>query len=321
MKLMNAVKLFLHTYDNPHTKKTYRRTVGDFAKFVGENRPVASLSYDHVMEFDDDLKTRGYAPATLNQRRKNMKTFLAWLIDMRYIDTNLGRIIKTKRQPRRISRDKAMSDDEFRLLHDYFEREANRQYHNLGKRKRWNHIRNYAQFLFIADTGCRIGGSASLIHDKLDLLKREALLIEKGEKPHRVTFGHATVIALRRWLLARPICDHDHVFVVQSPKSTEINPIHPDTISEEMRRACARLREEGVKIRTLSGHSLRHRKGHQLADAGVQPTIAATALGHESVMTTLEHYYPDDWETAREELQKLVEKPKIARFPKFGRGD
>lgn len=73
-----------------------------------------------------------------------------------------------------------------------------------------------------------------------------------------------------------------------------------------MRRACYSLRKQGYEIRTLSAHSFRHRKGHQFADARINPSVAATALGHESVLTTLQHYYPDDWETAAEAMEEFA---------------
>jgi hypothetical protein len=50
---------------------------------------------------------------------------------------------------------------------------------------------------------------------------------------------------------------------------------------------------------------LRHRKGYQFADGRIAPSVAKTALGHENVLTTLQHYYPDDWERAKTSLEQL----------------
>ncbi|MCB0079217.1 MAG: hypothetical protein KDD73_17590, partial [Anaerolineales bacterium] len=46
-----------------------------------------------------------------------------------------------------------------------------------------------------------------------------------------------------------------------------------------------------------------------LADARVAPSIAATALGHTSIQTTLDHYYPGDWESAEKALRETHRAP------------
>ena len=86
----------------------------------------------------------------------------------------------------------------------------------------------------------------------------------------------------------------------------------PENVSLIIRRA-AQL----AGVRVLSSHSLRHRKGHQLADSRIAPSIAATVLGHSDVVITLQHYYPADWESAEQAMRELMTDPaKLAVDPK-----
>jgi integrase len=126
-----------------------------------------------------------------------------------------------------------------------------------------------------------------------------------------VSFGENTAQALRNWLFVRPQKHRVTGVYVFSLNGEYMNP---EQISQIIRRNCHR-----IGLRSLGAHSLRHRKGHQFADARIAPTIAAVALGHADVTTTLSHYYPDDYESADRALRELSQdnplKTKIVQFP------
>nr|MCU0497929.1 tyrosine-type recombinase/integrase [Anaerolineae bacterium] len=84
--------------------------------------------------------------------------------------------------------------------------------------------------------------------------------------------------------------------------------IKPDNISQIVRRIC-----HAAAIRGQGSHALRHRNGHQMADQGVAPSVAARVLGHSDVMVTLKHYYPKDWKRAEKTMKDLAYKPKTIR--------
>ncbi len=187
-----------------------------------------------------------------------------------------------------VGRDKAMTDDELAVLESY----------TLWK------VRDRAILLFLADTGCRAGGAAKLKLQDLDIDHLKAMVTEKGEKTRPVWFGEKTATALRKWLLKRGPRPHDFVFCGDN------GPLLPASISQVIRRA-----SYATDIRSLGSHSLRHRKGFQLADARVAVTVAATALGHENPMTTMENYWPNDYARAEQAIRELVEKPEPASEP------
>lgn len=280
MLLHEAIDLFLDRY-KPTTRESYAYCLSELANHIGLKRDVTDIKKADMVRFSNALYGReDWAPATKQKNIKAVKAFFNWLVDMEFIDKNPAhKTLRRKKLQRSISRDKAMTDEELEKILDY---------------AKWK-PRDYALILFLADTGCRAGGAAGLKVDDLDLIKLEAVVTEKGDKTRRVAFGHTCAIAIRRWLLKRPLNAGDYVF----SKSGE--PILADNISLIVRRAC-----KAVGVRSLGSHSLRHRKGHQLADARIAPSIAATALGHTDPAITVAHYYPSDWASARDALQELV---------------
>lgn len=281
MDLKTALNIFL-TPLKATTATSYRLVLDPFMNYIGPARPLVDIGPQHIAEYISVIQKRDYAIATRAKHAKTVKTFFNWCVKQGFLEQSPARIWTMPRVPRNITRDKAMTDDELEAILQYL---------------RWK-PRHYAVALFLADTGCRISGAASLTIDRLDLDHLRATVIEKGDKERPVIYGEETAEAIRTWLRESPRVKGNFVF---SPKGQQINA---DSISQMLRRACQK-----VGVRTLSGHSLRHRKGHQLADAHVAPTIAATVLGHSDPGITLKHYYPGDWETAETEMRKLAVKP------------
>lgn len=297
MELKKAIKLFQDD-QRESTRESYKYPLKYFVAWMGEARPVETIKPENILEYHHEfLRGKGYAPATENKHLKTLKTLFNWLVKIDVIDKSPARVLRIKRLPMYVERDKAMTDEELAKLLDHI------MHH--PRKPRLYRRRDYALVSFLADTGCRIGGAAGLLMKHLDLENRRARVTEKGEKTRPVRLGVATCAALARYLLMRPISAGPYVF------STTEEPLNPDTISLMLRRLCKQ-----VGIRVLSGHSLRHRKGHQLADNHVAPSIAATALGHSDPVTTLQNYYPADWATAEMELDKLVIPSEMKAEPK-----
>lgn len=261
---------------------------------VGERRPVASITPAVLVEyFQREIKSheKQYAVATVQKHAKTIKTFFNWCVKLELIERSPAAAISAPTPPRRISRDAAMTEYELERILDY---------------AKWK-PRDYALILWLADTAARAMGTSRLTVDAIDLAGRQATITEKG-KTRPVTFGEVTEKALRHWLDWRA-----ERFTVSGlgAWTNDGSGISSEAISQVVRRACI-----AAGVRSLGAHSLRHRKGHQFADKRIAPSIAATALGHSDVGITLSYYYPDDWETARHELQGLSVKrpPKVVPF-------
>lgn len=277
MELRKAIEHFL-SEQRSTTAESYRYVLWQMRDFIGPARPVNAIKPVQLVEYIQSLKAKNYAAATELKIVKTIKVFFNWLVKMEAIEKSPARVLKQRKLPTYVKRDKAMSDKELaKILWEVQNNPCHR-----------------AVILFLADTGCRAGGAAGLTLENLDIKGREAQVTEKGDKTRAVTFGDTCALALLEWLLRRPKAAGIYVF------SRNQKAVNADSISQIVRRAC-----KAAGVRSLGSHSLRHRKGHQLADTRVAPSVAATALGHSDPTITLKHYYPADWESARQELQKL----------------
>jgi integrase/recombinase XerC len=279
--LRHVLDVFLGQYDNERTRKAYAESLIPLVEAVGGGRPIAHVTSLDLQTYAARLRKRGYAPATVNKHIKATKVLFNWAVKSGLIAGSPAAAVKTSRPPKSVGRDRAMHDDELEKILEYSK-----------------HVtpRTHALILFLADTGCRAGGAANLRVGHLDLAARRAVVTEKGNKTRPVFYGEVCANAIRRWLVMRGIDDaSSYVFGMKGEKSS------PVALSQAVRRACKLM-----GIRSLGSHSLRHRKGHQLADERVAPTVAALVLGHENVNTTMVSYYPQDYARAEEAVRALT---------------
>lgn len=283
MQLDKAVSLFLGEH-KPTTRKAYAHALLPMRDWVGPARELATIKPVLLIEYwQTVVQPHGYALATERKLAKGIKTFFNWCVKIDLLRRSPAAMLKAQRIPRLISRDKAMRDDELAAVLDHLRHKTI--------------PRDYALVLFIAQTGCRIGGAAGLKLADIDWAVLRALVTEKGHDPRPVAFDDDCARALRHWLAYRSAhyaIRGVHVF------SRYGEPPNPKYLGKQVRRACL-----AVGIRSLGPHSLRHRKGHQLSDHKVSPPVAATAMGITTGVM-LGFYYPTDWETAERELRKLM---------------
>lgn len=276
--LLDAIKLFLARYKKK-SQETYGYNLKNLADFVGGDRPIARITEIHILEYQQHLYERldnkAIATATYATYLKMCKVFFNWLVKSGQLETSPARLVKVPRTTSHIEKQKAMTDEE------------------LNRVLQWTQFkpRDHAIVLFLADTGCRAGGAAGLRVQDIDFDNLRAEVTEKGEKTRGVVFDVRCAAALKDWLRRRPTGAGEYVFSVTK------EPLHPDIISNAVRRACKK-----VGVRSLGSHSLRHRLGHQLANAMVPPTLAADILGHEDADTTFKSYYP----TSRAEAERVA---------------
>lgn len=282
MKLNDVIEIFIGEYDSPATQRTYRDCVGRFVEWIGNRAPSEIEKVDLVRYFQHLKPTM--AEATLEKHKKSLRRFFNWMCGMDFIEgANPMSVVKQQRIVKKVRKDKAMTDEELAKLLDLV---------------KW-YPRNYAMVLFLAQTGCRAGGISNLRIDNLDLENCMAEVFEKGDRTRKVAFNADVVAALRQWLIKRPRTDNDYVFVTDSGKK-----MSPANIGQTIRRACLK-----AGLRSLGPHSLRHRMGHLLAEAKVPPPVAASYLGHSSFKTTMENYYPRDWENSSDLIRELIQTP------------
>jgi integrase len=268
MRLDEAIRLFINNYENPNTQRSYSSCLLPMVDYIGGGRPIEDIQPVHLIEYNQSL-SKDLAQATVGKIYKTIKTFFNFYVKLGVIPTSPAHILKIKRRNTYVPKSKAMPDYVLETIIDF---------------AKWDK-RKYALILFLADTGCRAGGAAGLRVCDIDLTRMEAKVTEKGNKTRTVWYDEDCRDALSQLIRDMPL--HAYVFGRNGKQTTS------SVLSQTIRRTC---RSAGVT--EYGSHSLRHRKGHKLADAGIPVTVACVVLGHDNHETTGRHYYPYDEERA-----------------------
>lgn len=275
MQLKEAIELFLGQYKKI-TRRTYYYSLNPMAQEIGPARLVTEITELDLIRYTNKLKgNEDLSPATVRKHIKSIKTFFNWLIARELVEKSVAAGVKNVTYDPYISRDKAMAEDDLQKLLTYMDR--NQQLH----------IRHRALVLFLADTGCRAGGAAGLRWADIDLTTGTAIVTEKGDKTRPAWFFELTTFALMDWRDSQERTQGEYVFSHRGGRITSAS------LQQLFRRLCQR-----AGIGSHGPHKMRHRKAHQMIDAGESVTDSAIAIGDEPE-TFMRHYAPRDFESAR----------------------
>jgi site-specific recombinase XerD len=287
MNLESAVNTFLLSHPNLGTRKAYKGCLIPMVNYIGPARPADKVTGPDIIEYSATLYTRNYSPATIRKHVISIKAFFNFLVKIDMIEQSPARAVKTPRRKAN-TRAKAMQESEYKRILEFAAQSS---------------PRNHALILFFADTGCREISARRLRIADIDFAKNTAVITGKGDKTRSVYFGKRCKQALQAWLQIKPANSSDYVFRQRVNRADSTGELKEGVLSQVIRRIA---KKHHLHIdRPLGSHSLRHRKGHQLADSGTPLSIAQKALGHADPTTTLV-YYPEDDERVYKKMQELA---------------
>lgn len=268
--LDQARRTFLQIDRAPLSNAQYGHILHRLVSDIGPTRSVELVTYEDLLDWIAHRRGEGLKPLTLAHYVAVIKSFFSWCVERNYIPSSPAADIKS---PRRLQQrdNRAVPPHELAAMIEY---------------ARVTSPRNYAIMLFLADTGCRVGGLVSLTLENLDLFEDSAWLLEKGHRWHKALFGEQTAAAIQSWLQRRPQVGHAFVWTGQGP---DYAPLVADSIAAIVRRLAVRT---GAS-RIWSPHAIRHAVGHAYARAGLPVTVTQRKLGHADPAVTMRHYYPD----------------------------
>jgi len=280
MELSRALELFLESQIgevSAQTQRGYRQRLAVVVKGLGAGQEVEAITPEMLRRWRADLVGRGtrYAdhpgrpteqggvsPHTLHSYVQAVKYFFQWLMVEGYMPHNPAERLRLPRLPEQTP--KAISDLDLKLL--------------LAEARR-SGSRDYAIVLFLADTGCRVGGLCSLLLSDLDLPARRAVVKEKGGKARTLYFVDHTASALAAWLAERP-AGGAIVF------TGRLGPLKPNGVYQLLKRLARRA---GVQGR-WNPHSLRHAAARSMLQNGANLSTVSRILGHSDIGVTARFY-------------------------------
>lgn len=166
----------------------------------------------------------------------------------------------------------------------------------------WNGLRDHALFAALYNTGARVSEIISVRRRDFDSNRGQSIHLHgKGRKERVVPVWKSTVKLLRRWLTQ----------IEPDPQ----HPLFPNRFGQMMSRSGveSRLRlavskaatqHPSLRGKTVSPHVIRHTTAMHLLQAGVDLSVIALWLGHESIVTT-HQYLEADLRMKEKALAKL----------------
>lgn len=279
MRLSEAIEaLLLATRANgksPETVKAYREKLGYLLETLGDVAIEAVTVQDlrgYVAGQLARVTAGELSPFTVAGRVRALKRLFSFLLEEEVLTANPARRIKTPR-PRRVTPKGITHRDLVRLLE--------------STQGGWVlDLRDRAIMLFLADTGCRLGGLCGLSLEDLDLEARRAIVTEKGEKSRAVYFLEMTAAALGAWLEARPVVDTGALFLSMDRWGNPQGPITGVTVARMLARRAKRAGIEGK----VNPHSFRHAFARDFLMSGGDLGALSDLLGHADVLVTKAFY-------------------------------
>ena len=171
----------------------------------------------------------------------------------------------------------------------------------------WVSQRDHVLFLLMYNTGARVSEITGVKVGEMVLDESSACihLHGKGRKQRSVPLWRSTVKAVRAWLRLNPQFD------AASPllPNRSGHAMTRNNVTQRLALAVAAATENNTDLakRRISPHTIRHTTAMHLLQAGVDISVIALWLGHESPVTT--HHYVEADLTMKEHALSMLHEP------------
>lgn len=286
------------------TVESYRDTFRLLFKFIIEQQGKAAsqlclsdINADLILKFLDHLETKRHN--TIRSRNIRLAAIRSFLHYVSYQEPEaLPSIQKALAIPmKRYDRP----------LVGFFTREEMDAILGSIDTQTWSGQRDQALFTTLYNTGARVSEIITVKRSDIDLSQNNAVirLHGKGRKDRAVPLWKNTTSLIRQWL--------------QQIDASPQTPLFPNRFGEVMSRAgvdnrikaIAKKAEEkcpSLKKKQISSHIIRHTTAMHLLQSGIDITVIALWLGHESIATT--HKYMEADLQMKKRVLDAIQEPK-----------
>lgn len=174
---------------------------------------------------------------------------------------------------------------------------------NAPDRSRWHGKRDHALLLLAAQTGLRVSELTGLTHADLHLGTGAHVRSHgKGRKERVTPLTPQTVAVLRGWLREQPGQPSDPLFA-----SRRGHRLSTDAVECLVAKYAATAAQDckSLHSKNVTPHTLRHSAAMKLLQSGVDTSVIALWMGHESPRST-QHYLHADLELKERALARTI---------------
>ncbi len=266
---------------SPHTISSYRDTFRQFLKFVAQrlHKPPSRLSFEEidaplVVAFLDDLEKR----QGLSVRSRNLRLTAIHSL-FRYA------AFEAPSHAAQIQRVLAIPSKRFtRTLVHFLTRPEVDALLGAPDQRTWSGRRDHAFLLVAVQTGLRLSEMTGLKREDLILgAGAHVRVLGKGRKERCTPIAKSTLAVLKAWLREPQRGNGDVLF--PSAKGERLSVHGVQYLLNKHRLTASKVRPS-LQQKRVTVHRLRHTMAMDLLQEGIDRSVIALWLGHESVETT-----------------------------------
>lgn len=266
---------------SPHTISSYRDSFRQFLKFVQQRlrKPPSRLTFEEIdapliVAFLDELeKHQGVSVRSRNLRLTAIHSFFRFAaFEVPAYSAQIQRVL-------------AIPSKRFtRTLVQFLTRPEVDALLAAPDQCTWSGRRDHAFLLVAVQTGLRLSEMTGLKREDLIVGAGAHLrVVGKGRKERCTPLAQSTLAVLKAWLREPQRGDGDVLFPSARGGRLSVHGVQYLLTKHRMAacKVCPSLKEKRVTV-----HRLRHTMAMDLLQAGVDRSVIALWLGHESVETT-----------------------------------
>lgn len=283
MRLDETIQLFMDGYfatheRSPKTRDAYELDLRQFARFLGDNKPLADITPEVLERWASRLRERNYKPASIRRKFAALKVLVRHclrrgMLDVSPFDRVHLEFGKARVLPRHLSESEARA-----LLRQAMNESRTTESTAAGPDcRKFRSSLLYAAVEVLLMTGVRVGELTSL--DLKDWREEERILRIRGKGDRERIVPLSRSVALEEYLAKRTTVDAG-----QSPIFVNVRGERLTTQSVAAKLASL-SRRAGLR-RHVTPHMLRHTTATLLLENGADIRVVQRLLGHASILTT-----------------------------------
>ena len=290
-----------------NTLRSYRDAMRLFLLYLQKNKKfsvdgvgVEDFSVENIMDFLNALQvTRKNGNGTRNARLSAVRCFVKYLLLVEpTLTSDLQAVLAlpSKRTTKRVL--------------DFLSHEEINVILNTPDPETWSGKRDRALFAAMYNTGARVSEITGATVSDVKLNPGGTLHLRgKGRKERVLPLWKDTAKVLKKWITGNRLLDGQVLF----PNARRV-PMSRSGVEKRLRLAVKRAVAKcpSLKGKRISPHTLRHTTAMHLLQSGVDITLIAMWLGHESIETT--HIYMTSDLGMKEKALKVLQSPRGGNF-------
>jgi site-specific recombinase XerD len=291
-----------------NTITSYRDAIRLFLLYLHDRRKIApsgititDICAKNIMDFLGEIEeSRNNSVATRNVRLAAIRSFVNYLLLMEptlSCDLQSILVIPVKRANLRVL--------------DFLTHEEMDAVIDAPNEQTWSGRRDSILFEVMYNTGARVSEIVGVKVRDVKLGHGGTIrLMGKGRKERTLPLWKGTAKALSKWIAANQLNESDALF-----GNARGDRMTRSGVEKRLRDAVLRASDvcPSLKTKRVSPHTIRHTTAMHLLQAGVDITLIAMWLGHESIETT-HIYVTTDMEMKEKALKALQEPPSRGNF-------